>query len=102
MVGIRSIIGSQVVIRDSVMMGADHYETDEQRAENRRLARPDIGIGNGSVIESAILDKKARIGRNVHIRSLPDRPDFENDNWIVRDGLVVVPKSAVIPDDTVI
>jgi glucose-1-phosphate adenylyltransferase len=101
-VGIRSIIGSQVVIRDSVMMGADHYETDEQRAENRRLARPDIGIGNGSVIESAILDKKARIGRNVHIRSLPDRPDCENDNWVVRDGLVVVPKSAIIPDDSVI
>ena len=101
-VGIRSIIGSQVIIRDSVMMGADHYETDEQRAENRRLARPDIGIGNGSVIESAILDKKARIGRNVHIRSLPDRPDCENDNWVVRDGLVVVPKSAIIPDDSVI
>lgn len=101
-VGIRSIIGSQVVIRDTVMMGADHYETDEQRAENRRLGRPDIGIGDGSVIESAILDKKVRIGRNVHIRFLPDRPDSENENWVVRDGLVVVSKSAVIPDDTVI
>lgn len=101
-VGIRSIIGSKVVMRDSVMMGADHYETDEQRAENRSLSRPDIGLGDGSIIESAILDKKVRIGRNVHIRYLPDRPDCENDNWLVRDGLVVVPKSAVIPDDTVI
>jgi glucose-1-phosphate adenylyltransferase len=101
-IGIRSIIGSQVVIRDSVMMGADYYETDEQRAENRRLGRPDIGVGDGSVIEGAILDKKARIGRNVHIRYLPDRPDSETENWAARDGLVVVPKSAVIPDDTVI
>lgn len=101
-VGIRSIIGSEVVLRDTVMMGADYYETDEQRAENRRLERPDIGVGDGSIIESAIIDKKARIGRCVHIRALPDRPDSENENWLVRDGLVVVPKSAVIPDDTVI
>ena len=43
-IGIRSIIGSQVVIGDSVLMGADHYETDDQRAENRELGRPDIGM----------------------------------------------------------
>mgnify|MGYP003562967637 FL=1 len=102
LVGIRSIIGSQVVMRDTVMMGADYYETEEQRDENRQLGRPDIGIGDSSVIESAIIDKKARIGRNVRIRFMPDRPDSDNDNWLVRDGLVVVPKSAVIYDDTVI
>ncbi|TKB09627.1 glucose-1-phosphate adenylyltransferase [Desulforhopalus sp. IMCC35007] len=101
-VGIRSVIGSQVVIRDTVMMGSNYYETEEQRLENRQLGRPDIGIGDGSVIESAIIDSKARIGRNVHIRSLPERPDSDNENWVVRDGLVVVPKSAVIPDNTVI
>ncbi|NNK96212.1 MAG: glucose-1-phosphate adenylyltransferase, partial [Desulfobacterales bacterium] len=101
-VGIRSIIGSQVVMRDTVMMGADYYETDDQRSENRQLGRPDIGIGSGSIIESAILDKKVRIGRNVKIRHLSDRPDSEEENWAVRDGLVVVPKSAIIPDDTVI
>jgi len=102
LVGIRSIIGSQVVMRDTVMMGSDYYETEEQRAENRQLGRPDIGVGDGSVIESAIIDKKARIGRNVQIRFLPDRPNSDNDNWLVRDGLVVVPKSAVVSDDTVI
>ncbi len=101
-IGIRSVIGSQVVMRDSVMMGADYYETDDHRAENRRMGRPDIGVGDGSVIEGTILDKKARIGRNVHIRYLPDRPDSETENWAARDGLVVIPKSAVIPDDTVI
>jgi glucose-1-phosphate adenylyltransferase len=102
LVGIRSIIGSQVVMRDTVMMGADYYETEEQRFENKQLGRPDIGVGDGSVIESAIIDKKARIGRNVQIRFMPDRPDSDNENWLVRDGLVVVPKSAVISDDTVI
>lgn len=102
LVGIRSIIGSQVVMRDTVMMGADYYETETQRTENRQLGRPDIGVGDNTVIESAIIDKKARIGRNVQIRFKPDRPDSDNDNWMVRDGLVVVPKSAVISDDTVI
>lgn len=101
-IGIRSIIGSQVVIRNTVMMGADNYETDEQRLENRRLGRPDIGVGDGSVLDSAIIDKKARIGSNVQIRFLADRPDSENENWLVRDGLVVIPKSAVIADNTVI
>lgn len=101
-VGIRSIIGSGVVMRDTVMMGSDYYETDEHRAENVEQGRPDIGIGNGSTIEGAIIDKKARIGRNVHIRHLADRPDSENENWIVRDGLVIVPKSGIIADGTVI
>ena len=101
-VGIRSVIGAGVVMRDTVMMGADYYETDEHRIENRQLGRPDIGVGNGSTIEGAILDKKARIGCNVHIRNLPDRPDSENENWVVRDGLVVVPKSGIIADGTVI
>lgn len=101
-VGIRSVIGSGVVMRDTVMMGADFYETDEHRAENYQLGRPDLGVGSGSTIEGAILDKKARIGRNVHIRNLPDRPDSENENWVACDGLVIVPKSGVIADNTVI
>ena len=83
-------------------MGADYYETEVGRAENKRLGRPDIGIGEGTVIEGAIIDKNARIGRNVHIRHLPDRPDSETDNWVVRDGLVVIPKDAAIADGTVI
>lgn len=101
-IGVRSVIGSQVVMDSTVMMGADVYETDEDKAENKKLGRPNIGIGDGSVIEGALIDKKARIGRNVTIRYIPDRPDEEADNWVARDGLIVVPKSAIIPDGTVI
>jgi glucose-1-phosphate adenylyltransferase len=101
-IGVRSIIGSEVVIRDSIIMGADVYETEAERAENERLGRPNIGIGAGSVIKGALIDKKARIGRNVNIRYIPDRPDSEAVNWVAREGLVVIPKSAIIPDDTVI
>ena len=100
--GLRSIIGSKSTIRDAVIMGADYYETEESRTENMQLGRPDVGIGEGSVIETALIDKNTRIGKNVQIRHLPDRPDETHENWAARDGIVVVPKSAVIPDDTVI
>jgi glucose-1-phosphate adenylyltransferase len=65
-------------------------------------AGPTSALAKVTVIEGAIIDKNARIGRNVHIRHLPDRPDSETDNWVARDGLVVIPKDAVIDDDTVI
>ena len=101
-IGLRSLIGPKAKIRSSILMGADYYETEVDRAENKRLGRPDIGIGEGTVIEGAIIDKNARIGRHVHIRHLPDRPDSETDNWAIRDGLVVIPKDAAINDDAVI
>lgn len=101
-IGIRSQINARAVIRSSIVMGADYYETEADRMENRELGRPDMGIGQDAHIEAAIIDKNARIGRNVQIRLLPDRPDHENDNWVIRDNLVIVPKDAVIPDNTVI
>lgn len=101
-IGLRSMIGPNVTIRSSVIMGADYYETEEDREVNRRLFRPDIGLGEGSIIESALIDKNAHIGKNVHIRHMPDRPDVEKENWVAQDGLVIIPKGAVIPDGTVI
>ncbi|GAK60983.1 glucose-1-phosphate adenylyltransferase [Candidatus Vecturithrix granuli] len=101
-IGLRSIIGSKVVIKDSVIMGADYYESEEDRTKNRQLGRPDVGIGEGSVIAGALIDKNARIGKRVQIRNLSDRPDETHQNWAARDGLIVVPKSAAIPDETVI
>lgn len=101
-IGLRGIVGPDAAITSSVLMGADYYETDEDREENARLGRPGVGIGEGSVIECAIVDKNARIGRDVHIRHLPNREERQTEHWVARDGLVIVPKSAVIPDGTVI
>lgn len=101
-VGLRSIVESNVTMEHVVMMGADFYETDADRAENKRLGRPHVGIASGCVLEDAIIDKNARIGRDVKIRALVDRPDEEHENWVAREGLVLVPKNAVIPDGTVI
>jgi glucose-1-phosphate adenylyltransferase len=101
-IGLRSVVGRGVTVHRTVMMGADYYEPEEARRENHRAGRPDVGIGSGSVIEGAIIDKNARIGRRVIIRLLPDRPDEEHSNWVARDGIVIVPKNAIIPDGTVI
>lgn len=101
-IGLRSIIGADTTIRSVVMMGADYYETEENKKENQRLGRPDIGIGTGSNIKQAIIDKNARIGHNVTIRAIPDRPDETGANWVSRDGIICIPKNAIIPDGMVI
>jgi glucose-1-phosphate adenylyltransferase len=85
------------------MMGADFYETTERQAENRRLGRPDVGIGRGSMVEGAIIDKNARIGEGVVIRPhAPDEEVLETENYVIRDGVVVIPKNAIISNGTVI
>ena len=101
-VGIRQRIGSECKIRRSILMGADYFETSSQRDENARLGRPDVGLGEGTIIEDAIIDKNVRIGRRVKIRAAGKPKEFEGAGFYVRDGIVVVPKGAVIPDGTVI
>ncbi len=103
-IGLRSIIQPECALDSVVMMGADYYESDEERAENRHFGRPDIGIGPGTTINRAILDKNVRIGANVTIRSHggdPDEDDTE-ERYMIRDGVVVVPKGAVIEDNVTI
>jgi glucose-1-phosphate adenylyltransferase len=74
------------------MMGSDYYERDDEGLP--------IGIGANSHIEGAILDKNVRIGENVIIRPFPRNADIDNENWYVRDGIVVIPKDAEIPAGT--
>lgn len=102
-VGLRSVIGPEVRIIRSVIMGADFYETPERKAENRALGRPNIGIGRGSSIEGAIIDKNARIGEGVTIRAHdPEGEVVETENYVIKDGIVVIPKNAIIANGTVI
>jgi glucose-1-phosphate adenylyltransferase len=101
-VGLRSIIGSQVQLDSTVMMGADFYETENEKKANYMLNQPDVGIGAGSKISRAIIDKNARIGCNVEIRNIPDRPDEDGGNWVAHDGIIIIPKNAIIPDNTII
>jgi glucose-1-phosphate adenylyltransferase len=102
-IGLRSIIGPGVRISRSVIMGADFYEDEARRATNQEQGRPDVGIGPGSTIEGAIVDKNARIGKNVVIRPHPGAEEMvEEKEYVIRDGIVIVPKNAVVPDGTVI
>jgi glucose-1-phosphate adenylyltransferase len=101
-VGLRSVVRPGAELRQVVMMGADFYEGDELRAENRRQGIPQVGIGHGAHIERAIIDKNARIGQGVIIRSHEGEPDRVEDQYVVKDGIVVVAKNATIPPGTII
>ena len=102
-IGVRSIIGEKTTIRDSYLMGIDYYEQAFQIAENQRLGRPDVGIGAGSVIERSIIDKNVRIGRNVKVLNDTGIVDSEETSThVIRDGVTVIPKSAILRDGSVI
>ncbi len=101
-VGVRCIIGKNATVRDTVIIGADRYETDDERRANRQTGRPDLTIGDGTVVERAILDKDCRIGKNVRIVNAKGVEDAETENYCIREGIVVVPRGAVVPDGTVI
>ena len=101
-VGIRSRIGSGTEVRESLVMGADFYEDTDDLNENRRLQRPDIGIGNYCTIKRAILDKNCRVGNNVQILNINNVQNYECDQYVIHDGIVIIPKGATVPDNTVI
>lgn len=101
-IGLRSIIGERATIQRTVVMGSDFYESVAEKEANKRKGIPPIGISPGTVIEGAIIDKNARIGSQVIIRHFPNRQDEEHDNWVAREGIVIVPKNSVIPDGTII
>jgi len=101
-IGLRSILENGVTVERTIIMGADYYQLKEEVDECYRTGKPRIGVGPDSVIQGAIIDKNARIGRQVIIRDKPDRPDEEHDNWVAREGIVIVPKNATIPDGMVI
>jgi len=98
-VGLRSQIHSDVRIVNSILMGADYYERptiDESQAP------VPIGIGRGCHIEGAIIDKNVCLGDGVIIKPFPRGTEIETDNWVVQDGIVVIPKNSTLPPGTVI
>jgi glucose-1-phosphate adenylyltransferase len=102
-IGIRTIIESGASLDSVVCMGADYYESLQQKLANRDRGIPDVGIGQGTVIHRAIIDKNARIGAGCRIGvDALARQDGDYDSHYIRDGIIVIPKNAVIPSGTVI
>jgi len=92
-IGIRCVIESGTTIRNSVLMGADFYQDE---VPEPKPGTPRLGIGRGCHIEGAIIDKNARIGEGVVITPNGKPANADGQNYYVRDGVVVVPKSALI------
>jgi glucose-1-phosphate adenylyltransferase len=101
-VGVRSRIGRDVTLRDSVVFGANYFEWERPEAGPALEGAPPIGVGAGTVIKRAIVDKNCRIGRNVRIVNERGLNNVEADNYVIRDGIVVIPNRAVVPDGSVI
>jgi glucose-1-phosphate adenylyltransferase len=101
-VGIRSRIGVGAQLRNSLMLGADYYETLEELEQAKQSGVPPVGVGDGSVIDGAILDKNVRIGRDVRILNEAKVQEADGHGYYIRDGVVLVPKNGVLPDGTVI
>jgi glucose-1-phosphate adenylyltransferase len=92
-IGVRTIL-RRATIRRSLVMGADYY------APGNGPGVPAVGIGPGSVIENAIVDKNARIGREVVVRNEDGIQEANGAGWVIREGVVMITKDAVIPDGT--
>jgi glucose-1-phosphate adenylyltransferase len=92
-IGIRTVIESGTKIRNSVLMGADFYSGEASAAKS---GAPPVGIGRHCHIEGAIIDKNARIGEGVVITPDGKPANADGENYYIRDGVVVVPKGAVI------
>ena len=93
--GVRSIIGDACSFNNVVMMGADNYEVLPSEGTS-------VGVGANSKIENAIIDKNARIGKNVILspQGMKDGWADQGENIYVRDGIVLVVKNGVVPDNT--
>ena len=96
-IGIRSRVGENTEISNSIIMGNDYYETLSDITSN--TMRP-MGIGANCLIEKAIIDKNCRIGNNVTIRGSVALENTETDTYCIRDGIIVLKKGASVPDGT--
>ena len=103
-VGIRSRISEQSVLDETLLMGADYYQSDDDRASNLAAGKPPVGIGAHSVVHRAIIDKNAHIGKNVQIINKNNDTNLnrEQEGYSICNSIVVVLKDAVIPDNSII
>ncbi len=103
-IGIRSRLDANTVVENTLVMGADFYETAEEREAQTVEQQPAVGIGANSHVRNAIVDKNVRIGRNVKIlnKDHVQEADRESDGFWITNGIICILKDAAIADNTVI
>jgi glucose-1-phosphate adenylyltransferase len=101
-IGIRSVINEGTQLRETVLMGADFYQSDRRATDGITTPVPPLGIGRNCIINRAIIDKNVRIGDNVVITPDGKSEDFDDPEgrFHIRDGIVVVPKNAILASGT--
>jgi glucose-1-phosphate adenylyltransferase len=101
-VGLRTVVGAGTELDRVIGLGSDYYESKESVEQYEREGKPRIGIGANCKIENTIIDKNARIGNNVVISPAGKPEKFDHELYFIRDGIVIIPKSALIPHGTII
>jgi len=100
-IGIRTVVGSNAHIEESIIHGAYRYQSPEERHCDLENGMPPLGIGENSVIRKAIIDKNARIGKNVHLvneKNL-DSLNREENGYMIVSSIIVVLENAILPDN---
>jgi glucose-1-phosphate adenylyltransferase len=103
-IGIRSRIASGTAVEDCLVMGADYYQSERERADDLVRGVPPIGIGANSILRRAIIDKNARIGADVRIVNIDGIGEAQRESegiWISK-GITIIMKNAIVPDGMVI
>ncbi|NBC01370.1 MAG: glucose-1-phosphate adenylyltransferase [Bacteroidetes bacterium] len=102
MIGLRSYLADNTTLKNTVVMGNDYYRWHDKEVRDPVKGPDAPGIGEESYVEGAIIDKNVSIGRRCIIKNRDNVEEAEGDNYYIRDGIVVIPKNTVIPDDTII
>jgi glucose-1-phosphate adenylyltransferase len=97
-IGIRSRIGKDSIIKNSYIMGCDYYETIDQINQKVKKGEPILGVGERCVIEDAIVDKNCSIGNDVHIKGGAHHEKTDHPLYTIKDGIIVIKKGAIIPN----
>ena len=101
-IGIRSFVSEGAHIQRSIIMGNERYETINERIANDNNGIPNLGIGPNAVIKNSIIDLNVRIGANVKLINQEGVTETFQNNYAIRDGVIIVPKGETIPAGTVI
>lgn len=101
-IGLRSYIGENCDVSDTIIMGCDYYAPAPDATDEESVTMPHMSIGRGTKIHQAIIDKNVHIGEGVTITGKPGAPDRDGENYYLRDGIVIIPKNTNIPPGTII
>lgn len=103
-IGLRSRIADGAQVDAAYMMGADYYQTLEDMVADREAGRPRVGVGENTIIRRALIDKNARIGKDVRLLNEAgvDTADGPDGTYYIRDRIIIVPKNGLIPDGTIV